>query len=230
MFNLPNLLTLINLFFGTCAILAFQTGQFIIGIKFIACSGVADFLDGMIARLMKISSPLGKELDSLADMVSFGVVPGVILYKLLEVHFPYAPHWGVNMYAAPAFLVTAFACLRLAKFNLDERQSEGFIGLNTPAMTIFVIGILLIIQNDSLGLGSFINNPIFLFSIVVVLSYLLIAEISFFSFKMKSLAWKGNETRYIFLGIALLEILLLREAAPAPIILTYLLVSLFAKK
>lgn len=230
MFNLPNLLTLTNLFFGTCAVATFVNGHFSIGIMFLIICAVADFLDGMTARLMKLNSPLGKELDSLADMVSFGVVPGVILYKMLEVNYPNAPFWGVNWQAAPAFLVTTLSCLRLAKFNLDERQIEGFIGLNTPATTIFVIGLLLIAESNSFGLGAFVSHPYFLYSIIVILSYLLIAEIPFFSFKMKSLGWKGNETRYIFLGLALLEIVLLWEAAPAAIILTYLLVSIFSKK
>jgi len=230
MLNIPNLLTLTNLFFGCCAILAFFQGQYMTGALFIGISAIADFFDGFAARALKINSEMGKELDSLADMVSFGVVPGVIFYKMLETNFPDAPFWGVNWYAAPSFIVSCFSCLRLAKFNLDTRQTESFIGLNTPATTLFVIGLMLIWLSDSFGLSSIVGSPIFIFSAIAVLSYLLISEIHFFSFKIKSLSWTENKWRFILIVAAIIEIILLKEAALSAIILTYLFLSAFSKK
>ena len=230
MLNLPNIITLINLFFGSCALVAIFQGEYIIGAIFIGISGFADFFDGFAARILKTSSDMGRELDSLADMVSFGVAPGLIFYKMLEPNFPDAPNYGVNWYAAPAFIITCFACLRLAKFNLDTRQTDSFIGLNTPATTLFIIGLMLIWIYDSFGLGAIVGSPVFIYSMIGVLSFLLISEIPFFSFKLKSFGWKGNELRIILLGVALVEILILKEAALAMIILTYLLLSVFGFK
>lgn len=230
MLNLPNILTLINLFFGACAVIAFFNGHYLAGTFFIGISSLADFFDGFVARFFKTDSEMGKQLDSLADMVSFGLVPGLVFYKMLEPSFPGASYWGVNWYAAPGFILTCFACLRLAKFNLDTRQSESFIGLNTPATTIFVIGLMLIWQEDSFGLSSFVSNPIFIYSTVGILSYLLISEIPFFSLKLKSFGRKGNEFRFILLAAAVVEIFLLKEAALSVIILTYLLLSVFGFK
>lgn len=230
MLNLPNIITLLNLFFGSCALVAIFEGQYILGAIFIGISGFADFFDGFVARVLKTDSEMGKQLDSLADMISFGMVPGLIFYKMLEPNFPNAPNWGVNWYAAPAFIVTCFACLRLAKFNLDTRQTDSFIGLNTPATTLFIIGLMLIWIHDSFGLGAIVGSPAFIYPMIGVLSFLLISEIHFFSFKIKSFGWKGNELRILLLAVALVEIILLKEAALSTIILSYLLISIFGFK
>jgi CDP-diacylglycerol--serine O-phosphatidyltransferase len=181
----------------------------------------------MVARLLNVKSPLGKELDSLADMVSFGVVPGAIVYMLLtkspvgiESDFP------VKWWALAGFIITVFACLRLAKFNLDERQTEDFIGLNTPACTIFIAGLMLIYEFDTAGLADLIIQPIFLYSVVILFSFLLVAEIPMFSFKFKGMKWQGNENRIAFIIIAVLLLIFFREIAFSLIILLYVLYSL----
>ena len=192
--HIPNFLTLLNLFCGCCAIVSILEGQYTEGAIFIGVSLIADFFDGYAARYFKVSSPLGLQLDSLADMVSFGVVPGIIIYSLLSVSFVSGNNIGsnseeipyllsLNIKAIPAFIVTMFSCLRLAKFNLDTRQTQSFIGLNTPSNTTFYIGLMLIAEYNSFGLAHFVSNPVFLYSLIPISSYLLIAEIPMFSMK-----------------------------------------------
>ena len=229
MFNLPNLLTLINLFCGSSAIVCLNNGQYVEAIYWLIASGFADFGDGFVARAMNISSPIGKELDSLADMVSFGLAPGMMFYQLLSKSFS-TIFLGINIYASVAFLLTCFACLRLAKFNLDTRQSDSFIGLNTPAMTIFASGVLLICHFDSFGLGAQIAQPIMILPIIAILSFLMISEIPMFSFKMKNSGWSGNELRFSFLILAVLQFVVLKEVGLATSIVTYLLFSFFENR
>jgi CDP-diacylglycerol--serine O-phosphatidyltransferase len=173
---------------------------------------LADFADGLAARILKQASSIGKELDSLADVISFGAVPGAIFYLLLcksqgieglvfEEPETYLPALG--------FMITVFSALRLAKFNTDTRQTEHFIGLNTPANTIFALGLLLTIENNELGLAAFLLNLPLLIALIALFSFLLVSEIPIFSFKFKNLSWKGNEIRFIFLILSLSALLLL---------------------
>ncbi|MCP4439636.1 MAG: CDP-diacylglycerol--serine O-phosphatidyltransferase [Aureispira sp.] len=207
---IPNTITLINLFSGCMALICIFTNALELVPFFIAIGLLSDYTDGLAARLLKVSSELGKELDSLADMVSFGVVPGAMLFYMInetlgidQIDF-YRPStfWGVI-----GFLVTLFACLRLAKFNLDTRQTEGFVGLNTPACTIFVLGLLIIVLKDTYGLRHFVLQAPFLYGLSFVLAYLLVAEIPMFSFKFKSLKWKGNRVRFLFILLTLVWII-----------------------
>lgn len=224
---IPNALTLLNLFLGCCALVALFNQDYLLAIGFIAGGLVADFLDGAVARLLQVNSPLGKELDSFADMVTFGVVPGLILYILIAEGFSGGDFSGQLQWSAlPAFLLSAFSGLRLAKFNLDTRQSQTFLGLPTPSATIFVVGLLLIWHFNSFGLSTSIENPFLLYTVVLILCYLLICEIPMFSFKLKALGWKGNEVRFSFLAISLLLVFLLKEAAVSAIILIYLLINI----
>ena len=149
MFNIkkyiPNTVTLLNLLCGCLAFISIFTGQVEIVPFFIAICLFADYIDGLLARLLKVSSPMGRELDSLADMVSFGVVPGAMLFYLINeskgIQIVDVDFYNLStMVGIAGFLVTMFSCIRLAKFNLDTRQTEGFVGLNTPACTIFVLG------------------------------------------------------------------------------------------
>lgn len=226
---IPNTVTLSNLLCGCLAIISIFTDQVELLPFFIAISLLADYFDGLLARLLKVSSPLGRELDSLADMVAFGVVPGAMLFYLINkskgieaVNF----HDVNTLFGLAGFLVTLFSCLRLAKFNLDTRQTEGFVGLNTPACTIFVLGLLLIALNNLYGLSGLILNEVFLYGTAVILSYLLIAEIPMFSFKFKQLTWRGNRLRISFIFLCVVCVALFKfGAALSLIILAYILIS-----
>lgn len=218
---IPNFITLLNTFFGCLAIVSIVENEMLLGALWLGLGAMADFLDGAIARWLNAKSALGKQLDSLADMISFGVAPGLILYTFLA-----DGDNGLVWKATPAFILTMAACYRLGKFNIDPRQTTGFIGLPTPACTLFVVGLLLIIQYNSFGLSWFILNPIVLYSCIAVLSYLMVSEIPMFSFKFDRLTWHGNEIKIIFAAVAVALAIIFREAAPAFIILTYLLFSI----
>ncbi len=228
--NLPNVITLINLFLGCGAILSVLAGQYLPAFWLFFAAGWADFLDGLVARLLKVHSPIGKELDSLADVISFGLLPGVVYYVLLQ----HGLRGGIDrehIYwaATPGFLITLLSAYRLAKFNLDTRQTDHFIGLPTPSSALFAMGLLLIFHFDSFGLASLVAHPLFLYPCVLVFSGLLIAELPMFSLKFKSLAWSGNEIKFIFSAVAIVLLIVLQEAAPALIIILYALVSLAQK-
>ena len=230
--HIPNILTLLNLFCGCCAVVSILDGQYTEGAIFIGISLIADFFDGYAARYFKVSSPLGLQLDSLADMVSFGVVPGIIVYSLLSVSLMSGNGLGgnneeilsslsLNIKALPAFIVTLFSCLRLAKFNLDTRQTQSFIGLNTPSNTTFFIGLMLIAEYNSFGLARFVSNPVFLYSLIPISSYLLIAEIPMFSMKG---GFDKMKIAYIILSTLLL--IFFREAALSLNMIIYVLFNI----
>lgn len=223
--HIPNLITLLNLVFGCCAIIALLSGESLLAVWLILAGAVADFLDGLVARWLGVTSAIGKELDSLADVVSFGVVPSVILYQLLSLDFT-APQLSFS--AIPAFVLAASSAYRLAKFNLDERQKDAFLGLPTPACTIFVVGLLLIYLYNPLNLQWLVVHQLFLYSIIVVFSYLLLAEIPMFSFKISAFTIKGNEIKFIFAAIALGLVVLAPTLAPSAIIALYVLINLIA--
>lgn len=189
----------------------------------IGLAAVADFFDGLVARALHVSSPIGKDLDSLADMVSFGVVPGAILFKLLQTSLPEVglPSWV----AYSAFIVSIFSALRLAKFNNDTRQSDSFIGLPTPACTLLVAALPLILHQDSFGLTSIILNPWILLVLTLVLSGLLVAELPLFALKFKNLRWQDNSLRFIFLLLSLGLLIGLGYAAIPLVILLYVVLS-----
>lgn len=212
MFTIPNIITLCNAFFGCLAVLSIFSGQtdwlpWILGICLLA-----DFADGLAARLLKQSSPIGKELDSLADVISFGLLPGAIYYLLLckSLGLEGLEFDNPNSYLpALGFVMTAFSALRLAKFNTDNRQTEHFIGLNTPANTIFTLGLLLTVENNNLGLSQLLLSFPLLISLIGIFSFLLVSEIPIFSFKFKSIGWSGNEIRFGFLIISLAALIIL---------------------
>jgi len=235
LFNIPNFLTLINLFSG-CLAIVFAFNFHLDWVPFcIAISLIADFFDGMAARALKTPQGIGKELDSLADVVSFGVLPSVVIYQLLFQYWETVNMQESSNFAlsSPAFIIAIFAALRLAKFNLDQRQVSGFIGLATPAATIFVAGVLLVFLNNSLELSEVIFKPFTLYGIIAVLCFLMIAEIPMFSFKLKSFGWKGNEIQFTFLLLVAVLIVTLKFAAVPLSVLLYVLLSIiqtFIKK
>jgi CDP-diacylglycerol---serine O-phosphatidyltransferase len=227
--HIPNALTLLNVFCGACALVSILGGHYTEGVSFLVVCLVADFLDGFAARLLNVKSEMGKELDSLADMVSFGVVPAAILYKLLTTATVTATIFSFgeqSYYPLLAFIITAFSCYRLAKFNLDTRQTTDFIGLNTPTNTLFFVGLLFIKIHHFDGLEDLTSNATFLYALIPISSYLLISEIPMFSLKIKGLQWQGNEARFIFAALAVLLLVLMREAAVALLVLLYVVINL----
>ena len=233
LFNLANILTLINLFSGCMAVVFLFNYQIELVPYCVLVSLVADFFDGFAARLTKSSSDIGLQLDSLADVVSFGFLPGAILFHLLFLKYESSDAMlSVNriyLYSAPAFILTLFSALRLAKFNVDERQTDGFIGLATPAATMFVVGLLLVFLNNSFGLTQFIFTGKVLYGTIALLSVLMIAEIPMFGFKFKSFGWKGNEVKYLFIILSIVLIAALKFAAISLIIILYVIVSIIQK-
>jgi len=217
---IPNVITLLNLVAGSTAIVAFLHGQFHLGILLVLVAGLADFADGLVARALGVQSELGKQLDSLADVISFGLVPGVIFYTLLR------DAQAVDWAAVPAFLLTAFAAYRLGSFNLDTRQEMGFLGLPTPACTLLVVGYFLWIDQDAFGLATLFSVSYILYTLIALLSFLMVAELPMFSLKFKALRWGGNEIKFIFAAIALVALIGLRELALLPIMVLYILLSL----
>jgi len=182
----------------------------------VAFAALADFADGLFARLLDVYSELGKQLDSLADLISFGMVPGAIFFFLLQ-------QQDLPLLAClPAFLLTAFSALRLGKFNLDERQQKDFIGLPTPACTLFTLGLL----GNYLTGTTQIAPAWLLYLLLPLLCYLLIAELPMFSLKFNALRWSGNEIKIIFAIAALLLLLYLKLAGLIWVIPLYVLISL----
>lgn len=230
--QIPNAITLLNLFCGCAAIINILDHQFIYAFWLLFAAGLFDFADGLVARLLNVQSEHGKELDSLADMVSFGAVPGVIYYTLLFIGNSPAPAaappitW--SWYAAPGLIVVLFSALRLAKFNLDTRQTENFMGVATPTSTVFATGIMLIYALNPFGWAAWALSPYVLYPAIVIFSYLLVSEHPMFSFKIKGARWAGNETRIIFAVLALVLLAALRTAAFPFIVGVYLILNLVA--
>ena len=225
--HIPNALTCCNLLSGCIATSFAYNGDIRIAFLFIILGAVFDFFDGMVARLLHVSSPIGKELDSLADNITFGVAPSMmVFYELGQLNCPdfLEPLTGILPYTA--FLIAAFSALRLAKFNIDERQSLSFIGLPTPANALFWGGLLMLQSNYK-------DTPAFYVIILLLVflsSYLLISEIPMFSLKFKANNWKDNKFCLFFVGIAALILLVLSLPAFAIIITWYVILSMIRNK
>lgn len=229
--QIPNLITLLNLLCGCAAIIEILASRPENAGVLILFSLFFDFADGFSARLLGAYSEIGKQLDSLADVVSFGVVPGMILFSifressaansLLNQGLPFADFYPYLM-----FIVTLFSALRLAKFNIDTRQTQSFIGLPTPANTILIASFVFILKNDEFGIGSFLQNPWFLLVFAMLSSWLLVAEIPLFSLKFKNLKFIDNKGPFLLLIFSIPCILLLHYAAAPAIITFYVILSL----
>ena len=226
--QIPNTITCCNLVSGCIAVSYAFDGLYAASFLFIVIGAVFDFFDGMSARLLGVSSPIGKELDSLADCITFGLAPSAIIYTFLATQ-PWLELVPVVGRYVPytAFVMAAFSALRLAKFNLDERQSLGFIGLPTPANALFW---------GSLMVGvapHFESSPLWAVAMVVgvlVSSYLLVSEIPMFALKFKQWGWKGNEVKYLFVLSCIPILALLRISGIAVIIAWYVLLSAMVAK
>lgn len=226
--HIPNTVTCCNLFSGCIAtVMAFQA-NYEAAISFIILGAVFDFFDGMLARLFHVSGPLGKELDSLADDITFGLAPSVIVFSLFkEVQYPAFMQSIADIFPYTAFIIAVFSALRLGKFNIDPRQSSSFIGLPTPANALFW-GSLVVGGHSFLISDSF--NAIYLFILVLLMSYLLVAELPMFSLKFKNLSWKDNKISYTFLLVCIPLLAIFRISGFAAIILWYILLSVLTKK
>ena len=189
--------------------------------RFIVLGAVFDFFDGMTARLLGVSSPIGKELDSLADVITFGFAPSAMVFTLISANCT-CDTTGCVSYILPftAFLMAAFSALRLAKFNLDERQTMGFIGLPTPANALFWTSLILRVKDMNIPYLPWIG-----LALVLVSCWLLVCEIPMFALKFKSFAWKGNETRYTFILLSAVLLIIFQWTAFSIIIPLYILVS-----
>ncbi len=250
MFNLANLFTASNLICGILAIVFALSGRLDLAPIAIFCGLIFDFLDGFIARLMKSSGELGKQLDSFADMITFGVAPGVIMMVVLtvqpgtfesgisigQIHENYLlwfnsidlTTFSGNYIPLIGLLLPFFAMFRLAKFNIDLRQSESFIGLPTPSMTLFfMVFPLALAYNLSWNEYSILLfNPWLILCLIVVFGLLMVSEIPLFSLKVKSFGWQGNQIRIVFLLISLGLILAFRLWSIALIVFLYLILSM----
>jgi CDP-diacylglycerol--serine O-phosphatidyltransferase len=186
---------------------------------FVWAAGVFDFFDGFAARLLKVSSPIGKELDSLADVVSFGVLPALVMYKLI------GDHSSNEILPYTAFMIAAFSALRLATFNVDETQTDSFKGLNTPANSFFITALPLL----PASVGAWLYQDWLLIIITVVFSLLMVSRIEIFSLKFKNFGWADNKLRFTFLLLSVLLLVLFKISALPLIIILYIGLSLGAK-
>jgi CDP-diacylglycerol---serine O-phosphatidyltransferase len=236
-FSIPNIITLLNLLSGCLAIIYAFYGNLIIASLLIFAAGIFDFLDGMAARLLKSYSELGKQLDSLSDGVSFGVAPSIIIFYYYQQIFkqcnPDFNFFNANflqqLLLISAFIIALFSALRLAKFNIDERQSDSFIGVPTPANAFFIASLPFVIEKFP-ALEQYIISAYCLLPMTIILSVLLISEIPLISLKFKNIHFTENKLRYIFLGASLLLLLIFQIAAFPVIFIAYILISIIGQK
>ena len=213
---IPNFITCLNLFSGCVGVTFAFAGQLDMAAYCVLASGIFDFFDGLTARALRVKSVIGKELDSLADVVSFGFLPGAMLYRMLEVAWPdngWLPYLG--------FLVTVFSALRLAKFNIDDRQSTDFVGLNTPMNAFYVVSLPFIATTY----GEIVYHPAFLVCSIVATSLLLVSNIRLFSMKLNSLSWNENGWKFTFLLVSAILVIVLGFAAAPLVLALYFLFS-----
>jgi len=254
--HIPNLFTLGNMLCGCLAIIACFSWDFQLSALLIFLGAVFDFFDGFLARLLKVSGDLGKQLDSLADMVTFGLAPGIIVFQLLRFSLWTKDVNIDSLYPMGAFIAMLIPLLsgyRLAKFNIDTRQSDSFIGLPTPANALFFSSIAYFLDLKSLAksyefallqfhqtpsyklnfsettftsLEIFLFSPGFLISSTIIFSFLLIAELPLLALKFKQFGFKGNEWRYSLLGLSALLLIIFQVSAIPIIVVLYILISI----
>lgn len=232
--HIPNLITLLNLFSG-CIALVFVMKDDFMGAFYFVCLGIfLDFFDGFFARLFKVSSPLGLQLDSLADMVTSGVVPGMVMFSMMLKSYNTTSHEGIDshlIFSTLGFIITLGSCYRLANFNIDTRQTDSFIGLPTPANTLFIMSLPLILKySDSLMTLEILTNQWVLLAITLFSAYILNAEIPLFSLKIKEFSFKKNSLQIIFLSLSVLLLVFLQYLGIPLVIMTYILLSVVNNK
>ena len=225
------MLTLLNLLCGCLAIISTFHKSFELTAILLIMAAVFDFFDGFAARLLGVHSELGKQLDSLADMVTFGVVPGFVMYQLIIYAIgsgaaylgPDEPVWYL---AYAGMLIPLFSAYRLAKFNIDTRQSDQFIGLPTPANALLISFLPLLMIPEGNAIAEILLKPYVLITLCAIQSYLMVAELPMIALKFKSFGWKGNEWRYFLLLLSAVVVLLIKQKAVPFIIILYVVLSL----
>ncbi len=237
--HIPNFITCLNVVSGTIAVLSAIKGELTLAVLFIIAAAIFDFLDGMAARLLKAYSPMGKELDSLADMISFGLAPGMLMMVMQEYalfglnvraeSFTGLSIWEITCLSASIFIPVASA-LRLAKFNIDTRQTHSFIGLPTPASALLISSLALITQHGRYEImDALILQPVVLLIITISVSLLLVSEIPMFSLKFKNLKWSENRIQLIFLTISAALLLAFNIYGIAASIICFILISVIQR-
>jgi CDP-diacylglycerol--serine O-phosphatidyltransferase len=247
--QIPNLFTLLNLVFGSIAIIfILQPGESIVnfngeewkvylpekiqwGAFFIFMAAVVDFFDGFVARLMKADSAMGKQLDSLADVVSFGVAPGMIMYQMLRLAFAYEPDGLETPFynLLPALLLPASTAWRLARFNIDPSQAYGFKGVPAPAAGLFIAAIPLITLYNQFGVQELLLNKWVLYAIIGIVSYLMVSTLPLMGLKFRNYSVKDNWHRFLLLAVALISALLFQWMAVPIVFVLYILLSLLTQ-
>lgn len=237
--QVPNFITLLNLLSGIIAVMLAVEGKLMLAGIFVLVGIFFDFFDGLVARLLNVQSELGKQLDSLADMVTSGVAPGIILYQLLKNS---SDVWNEKLTSSTSLFMDGLsyipliglifslaAAYRLAQFNIDERQSSSFIGLPTPAATLFVISFPFIMHYSSCDIAiDLIHNKWLLIVATLLLSYLMNASLPLFALKLKDISWKNNAIIYIYLLVSLVLLITLKFIAVPIIIVLYIIFSLIS--
>ena len=224
--HIPNAITCGNLVSGCMSILFIAFNMPVKAAIMIFVAGLFDFFDGFAARLLKAHSPIGADLDSLADVVASGVAPGFIMYWLMlrAADLPHVVWMGIGVLPCLAFLLPVFSAIRLAKFNVDDTQKTSFRGLPAPGMAIFIASLPLALSqvghltDGALGYWACLG-------ITLVFSFMMVSRLRFFSFKMKSAKWKGNEVRWIFLIVAVAAVAVFRLVALPFVMVLYVLLS-----
>ncbi len=251
--QIPNIFTLLNLFFGCIAIVfALQTENIIIESNdafissfnipeklavaglFLFAAAIVDFLDGFVARLLHASSEMGKQLDSLSDVVSFGVAPGVIIYQLLRISFMREEN-GLDVtmpWLLPAFIVSAAAAYRLAKFNIDDAQQTGFKGVPTPAVGLLIASLPLILHYGSgfAIITEWLINKYVLYGLIAITSWLMVSNLPLMALKFKEFSFKNNMPKYCLLAIGLIAAIFLKWLAVPVVFIAYIILSLTTAK
>ena len=228
--HIPNFITLLNLLSGVLSIYLGSVGELQLAAMMIFVAAIFDFFDGFAARLLNAKSAIGVQLDSLADMVSFGVAPAFVLFYSIEYSIEITGISTWEYLPFISFIIPLFSALRLAKFNVDEDQQTSFLGMPTPAVAILIASfpiITMVCLADNKGVYyDIVTNPYFLAAIAVISSFLMVSKIPMFALKFTSVNWAENQTRYIFIILSVFLIILLKLAAIPLIILLYLLISI----
>jgi CDP-diacylglycerol--serine O-phosphatidyltransferase len=214
--HLPNFLTCCNLLCGCLGIVFCLEERNISAAYFVWAGACFDFFDGFAARMLKVTSPIGKELDSLADVITFGLLPSLVMYKMI------GESTSISWLPYIAFFIAVCSALRLAIFNVDETQSDSFKGLNTPANTLFITSLPLV----SGQVGNWLYQDWVLVLITIIFSLLMVSRIEIFAFKFKDFTWKNNKIRFTFIAVSVLLLIALGKLALPLLILLYIAFSL----